>query len=295
MSAVASMSWFEYARYLKWGAAGLFGFCIAVLAWRFGTDSSTLPHRLWTKYVGLLNARLRRLFEAPRGASIAAGQAAMLFSIAFAAVLGAPPWCVLAGTVATVGAPLFYLRRRLKERSTKLEGQVVPFTIGLANALKSTANIGTALEVIEPMMAPPLQQELGLALKEMRVGSSLDQSLLDISARSQSTELEATLSAILIGRQVGGNLPEILDTTSRTLREIMRLTGAVRSKTASGRSQLFVLGAAPAVVLVLFELVKPGYFQPLTSSTVGYGVCLIIALLWVVGVVLARKILQVDV
>jgi tight adherence protein B len=194
-----------------------------------------------------------------------------------------------------VGAPLFYLRRRLKERSAKLEGQVIPFTIGLANALKSTANIGTALEVIEPMMMPPLQQELGLALKEIRVGASLDQSLLDISARSQSTELEATLSAILIGRQVGGNLPEILDTTSRTLREIMRLTGAVRSKTASGRSQLFVLGAAPAVVLVLFELVKPGYFQPLTSSTVGFGVCLIIALLWVVGVILARKILQVDV
>ena len=145
------------------------------------------------------------------------------------------------------------------------------------------------------MLAQPLQEELGLALKEIHLGNSLDHSLLEMSARSRSAELEATLSAVLIGRQVGGHLPEILDTTSRTLREIMRLTGAVRSKTASGRAQLFVLGAAPAVVLVLFEAVKPGYFEPLTATTICWVVSMIIALLWVLGVVLARKILQVDV
>src|SRR5262249_41942232 len=157
----------------------------------------------------------------------------------------------------------------------KLENQVVPFTIALANALKSTANIGTALEVLEPMTLPPIQQELGLAIKEMKVGASLDDSLLGMSARSGSQDLEATLSAVLIGGKVGGHLPEILDTTAKTLREITRLNGAVRSKTASGRSQLMVLGGAPAVVLVLFELVKPGYFDPLTSNATGWVVCMI--------------------
>jgi tight adherence protein B len=264
-----------------------------MMAWGFGSDPTTLPHRLWSKYVVFLNGWLRQLFLPPTGARIAACQAALLFLAVLGGLLGLPFWYAAAAVI--VLAPILYLKKRRNERLVKIEAQVVPFTMGLANALKSTANIGTALEVLEPMLAPPLQQDLGLALKEIRVGSPVDQSLHAMAARSRSPELEATLAAVLIGRHVGGNLPEILDTTSRTLREITRLAGAVRAKTASGRSQLWVLGAAPGVVLVLFEMVKPGYFNPLTSSTIGWIVSMVIALLWVVGVILARKVMQVDV
>ena len=295
MSALLEINWFAYAKFLKWGAAVLLGLCITALVYRISTDPSTLPHRLWTKYVGFLNTNMRRLFQPPRGAAVAIGQATLLLGIVFAAVVGLPLWGAVAAAVVVIGAPIYHFKKRLKERQVKLETQVVPFTIALANALKSTANIGTALEVLEPMMLPPLQQELGLALKEIRVGSSLDDALLGMSERAGSHDLEATLSAVLIGRKVGGHLPEILETTSRTLREIMRLNGAVRSKTASGRTQLMVLGGAPAVVLTLFELVKPGYFDPLTSSTMGWMVSMIIAALWVVGIVLARKVLRVEV
>jgi tight adherence protein B len=295
MRAILEMNWFAYAKYIKWGAAILLGLCITALAYRISTDPTTLPYRLWTKYVAMLNRNLRRLFQPLRGTTIAVCQALALCGIVFGAVMGLPIWCAVVGGLIVAVVPLYVFKKRLKERSVKLENQVVPFTIALANALKSTANIGTALEVLEPMMLPPIQQELGLAIKEMRVGSSLDDSLLGMSARSGSQDLEATLSAVLIGRKVGGHLPEILDTTSKTLREIMRLNGAVRSKTASGRSQLMVLGGAPAVVLVLFELVKPGYFDPLTATATGWVVCMIIAALWIVGILLARKVLKVEV
>jgi hypothetical protein len=81
-----------------------------------------------------------------------------------------------------------------------------------------------------------MRQEVDLALKEMKVGSTLDQALLHMAARVGSRQLDSALSSILIGRQVGGNLPRVLETTAGTLREMRRLEGVVRTKTAGARA-----------------------------------------------------------
>jgi len=140
-----------------------------------------------------------------------------------------------------------------------------------------------------------MDEEIRLALKEIRVGTTIDQALLNMSARIRSPQLDATLAGILIGRQVGGDLPRILETTAETLREIARLQGVVRSKTAEGKAQLAVLAVFPAFLLVVFDLASPGYFSPLTHSFVGWIVILIAVGFWVTSIAMARGVLMVDI
>ena len=90
-------------------------------------------------------------------------------------------------------------------------------------------------------MPSPLKEEVELATKEMRVGSSLDQALLNMAGRVGSRQLDSALSAVLIGRQIGGDLPHILETTASTLREMARLEAVVRIQ--DGRGARAGLGA----------------------------------------------------
>jgi len=100
---------------------------------------------------------------------------------------------------------------------------------------------------------------------------------------------------VLIGRQVGGNLPKILETTAAALREMQRLEGVVRTKTAEGKTQLWVLALFPFFMLYAFDKISPGYFEPLTENFLGYTCAVIAFTLWVAAILWARKILNVDI
>ncbi|MBX3252394.1 MAG: type II secretion system F family protein, partial [Myxococcales bacterium] len=110
-----------------------------------------------------------------------------------------------------------------------------------------------------------------------------------------SRQLDSALSSILIGRQVGGNLPKVLETTAGTLREMRRLEGVVRTKTAEGKAQLWVIALMPFGLLLGLNVLWPGYFDPLTKSLVGYLIIIGCTSCWVASIVLARKVLNVDI
>src|SRR5262249_10193079 len=136
----------------------------------------------------------------------------------------------------------------------------------------------------------PLKQEIELAVKQMRLGSTLDLALLNMAARIGSRKLDSALTGILMGRQGGGHLPSILQKTAAAMREMARLDGVVRSKTAESKAQMWVLALFPFALMLLFNLVSPGFFDPLTSTTVG-ALCMTVAFLfWTASLGLARKI-----
>jgi tight adherence protein B len=115
-----------------------------------------------------------------------------------------------------------------------------------------------------------------------------------MSSRIQSAQLDATLAGLLIGRQIGGDLPKILETTAATLREMTRLQGVLRAKTAEGKVQLLVVAVFPAVLVAGFDALSPGFFDPLFGTTAGFFVIAICVVLWVVALLLARKVLAVS-
>src|SRR5205085_2686286 len=148
---------------------------------------------------------------------------------------------------------------------------------------------GAALQAIFPVLRDPTRQEIDRVIKEMRVGSTLEQALLSMSARIGSRSLDAAMSAVLIGIQVGGNLPQVLETTASTIREMNRLDGVVKSKTSEGRAQLWVLAIFPFALCFAFNWAQPGYFDPLQQSIVGYIVTTIAVMFWIAALLLARK------
>lgn len=279
---------------LKWAglalvALGLFGTVFFALR-----DPDGAPNRSWHRYVGFLERKLRVLFNFTPAATIASAQlAAIGVVLALAVLVELPFWYAFVAVVA--GAPALTLDWQKRQRVVAIEAQLDGFLSAMANALKATPSLGDAFASVQRLLPPPIQQEIELAVKEMRVGSTLDQALLFMATRIGSRQVDSALSAILIGRQIGGNLPKILDTTASTLREMHRLEGVVRTKTAEGKAQLWVLALTPAVLLLAFDAVKDGYFAPLTESVTGYVVIIVAAFFWVASIVTARKILDVDV
>jgi tight adherence protein B len=268
---------------------GLFSVTYVVVA-----DKQGLPARYWARYVAHLERKLRRMFIYTSGAKIASLQLAGLFAVfALYVVIDLPLWYLLAAVV--VAGPPWYVERMRQKRVEEIEKRIDGFMLALANALKSTPSLGDALKSVQALTADPLRQEVELAVKEMRLGSTLDQALLLMASRVGSRALDSALSAILIGRQVGGNLPKILETTATTLREMERLEGVVRTKTAEGKMQLWVLAVFPLIMIFALNSVSPGYFEPLTQSLVGYAVTATSTLLWGASLVVARRILDVDV
>lgn len=278
----------------RWGsvllvALGLFG-----IAWAATANESSLVWRQWTRYTVSLERKLRPMFIWTPGRTIALAQFAAAFIVLVATIMFDLPFWYLGVIVCAVGPPIrIELMRR--ERVAQIEAQLDGFLLTLANALKSTPSIGAAFQSIVHILQPPMRQEVELAVKEMKVGSTLDQALLHMAARVGSRPLDSALSAILIGRQVGGNLPKVLETSSATLREMARLDGVLRTKTAEGRAQLWIIGLMPLVIVVLFNWGFPGYIQLLTGTVAGYGIMIVAGVLWATSLLLARKVLAIDI
>jgi tight adherence protein B len=204
-----------------------------------------------------------------------------------------PYWYLL--IVAITLGPVAQLVNARKKRIEQLELQIDGFILALANSLKTVPGPAAALEAVTPILQDPTRQEIERVLKEMRVGNTLEQSLMNMFARIGSRAMDSALSSVLVGLQVGGNLPAVLETTAATVRAMNRLEGVVKTKTSEGRAQLWVLAVFPFALCYLFNWVQPGYFDILQKNIIGYIIISIAASLWAASLFIARKILAVDI
>jgi tight adherence protein B len=257
-------------------------------------DSESPPRRAWLHYESELEAEARFLFLSSSGAKMARQHlAAMLGVLLVILVLG--EWFLLLLLPVLAYLPLATLRRKHRERVRKLEEALDSWLLILANALKASPSLGEAMKASARIVRAPMSQELDLLLKEVQLGTPLDRAILGMSARVGSPTMSSALATILVGRQTGGDLPMILEESAATLREMARLEGVVRTKTAEGKSQAYVLGAIPFVLIAAIHWVDPNWLLPLSETTMGYAVIAIAATLWGLAIIAARKILAVDI
>ncbi len=252
--------------------------------------------RLLFRYTNYIDKSLRLLFMKGSGRVILRAQVIVVILICgVEAFLGdvIPYWYGLVGLVVVL--PLLYLASERRKRMKKLESQIDGFILTLSNALKTVPSPGAALQSVVPLIRIPMREELEYVVKEMRVGNTLEQGIVNMSARIGSREIDAALCSVLVGLQVGGNLPIILETTAGTIREMRRLETVVQARTGEGRAQLWVLAGFPFGICVLFNMVSPGYFDPLQQSAVGYVIVAVAAVFWIASLILARQVLSVDI
>lgn len=283
-----------YTLLIKWGGILVLFLAIFVVAWALISDRQSFLLRHWARYCSYLERKLRLMFIFTPGRYVALGQVGAAFIVvAVHLAVNIPAWFLIVALI--IGVPPFYIERMRQKRVLAIEGQFDGFLTALANALKATPSVSNSFVSVQPLLPSPIREEVELAVKEMRVGSTLDQALLNMGGRIASRQVDSGLSAILIGRQLGGDLPKILETTANSLREMIRLEGVVQSKTAEGKSQMWLLGLFPFFFAMALNALQPGFFDPLKEPIMGWVIAGVAGIFWLGSVLWARAILSVDI
>lgn len=263
-------------------------------AYAAAADDGGPVMRAYLRYVSWLDRQLRLLFIFVPGRQIVLGQLGALYFIFTAqALIGIPYWYVMIPIC--IFGPAMWVRDQRQKRLAQIDEQLDTFMLTLSNALKSIPSVAAAFQSVVDVLPPPFSQEVDLAVKEMKLGSSLEQALMHMAVRIGSRQVDAATSSILIGRQVGGNLPRILEGTAEALREMRRLEGVVRTKTAEAKMQIAVIAGIPFAIVIGMHYFQPGYFDPVLQSFIGYVIITGCAIGWVSALMLARSILRVDI
>ena len=250
--------------------------------------------RFVRNYLGALDQQLRFLRARVKAGHILIGQVLLNLSC-IGAVLWTHDWLWLLTIPAIFCGPKVLLAKSAARRVAKVEEQIEPWINAVANALKASPSLGEAICSTTTLVASPMCQELDVLVKEYELGTPLDQALENFGRRIQSKTLAGTITALKIARRSGGNLTELLETAASSLREFARLEGVVRTKTAEGKAQAFVIGMIPVPMVLGIRSMDPRFFEPLFHSFLGQVIIAGAVALWAVAILAARKILDVDV
>ncbi len=191
--------------------------------------------------------------------------------------------------------PMLMVKQHRQNRIRKFNVQLVDALQSLANALKAGLSFQQAMDHVAKDALAPLSQEFGLFIKEVKLGVSLEEALGNMSRRVGSDDLELVSTATTISRQLGGNMAEMYETLSNTIRERFRLDGKIDSLTAQGKLQGWVVSAMPLVLGVVVNAMRPDLMQPMLQHPFGYALVSAIIVMEIMGVLLIRRITNIDI
>ncbi len=200
----------------------------------------------------------------------------------------------LAGGVALTlpGRALAVLKQK---RRRDFNEQLVDALMTMSNALRSGSSILQAFEQIVKQNRNPISQEFSLFLQQTRVGVKFEEALGNLERRVDSEDLTIMVRAIEIARQTGGNLTEVFEKIAHTIRERIRIQGRVLALTAQGRLQGVVVGLMPLILGAVMFAIDPRMMGVFAHSPVGLGMIGAILALEVIGALLIRKIVAIDI
>jgi tight adherence protein B len=164
----------------------------------------------------------------------------------------------------------------------------------LSNSLKTGYAIDRALETVADKSQPPVSTEFERVATEITLGTSVEDALSSLLLRINSPDLEFIVTAILLHIRVGGNLAEVLDTISDTLRDRLQTKRDMSVLTAQSRASASIITGLPILLALGLYVFVPGYYAPMTSSFVGYVLLGFAALMIVIGNLLIRRMTALE-
>ena len=251
--------------------------------------------RFYDRYVGWVGTQLDDLYIefSPRRFFWLHMGAVVLIFLLMTAVFG---W--LGGAVFAAGAyfiPSWMLKRARKKRLEAFDQQLVDALQSMADSMRAGLVLTQAMGVVADSMEPPISQEFRLMLKEHKLGLTLEEAMVKMGNRLDSRFFDMVMSGILITRQHGGNVPQVFEDTSAAIREIFRLEEKIKTMTAQGKLQGWVIGAMPLAFGFAVYLIDRPYISELFTDPKGYVIIFLILAFEAVGVFLIRRILAADV
>jgi tight adherence protein B len=208
-------------------------------------------------------------------------------------VLSVPGWIM--GGIAGYLMPGQMLKVYLKKRLRNAEDQLVDFLNFTANAMRAGHSFLQALELSGKELPDPLGFELRRSLREISLGVSVEEALQRLSTRLPSADLDLIVTAVLIQRQVGGDLAGIMDSIASTIRGRQHIKAQVRTLTAQGRLSGWVISGLPFALLLVMNVLNGEYVSLLWKHPVGLALLIAGICSQMMGIFFINKIIQIEV
>lgn len=246
--------------------------------------------------IGLLD---RLLLQSGLSWSVAdfLGMSLLMFLLTLFGTIYLPlPW-MLRLALATFCAllPLMYVTRAKGKRLVHIEQQLPDALDLMGRALRAGHAFPTALKMVGDEMNDPLAGEFRAAFDEVNFGISMPDALMNMATRVPSTDLRYFVIAVLIQRETGGNLAELLASISAIIRDRIKLMGQVRVLSAEGRMSAWVLGLLPFGAALMIQLTNPEFLEILYTDSAGQKMLIIAGVMMLLGIFAMRKIIRIRV
>ena len=204
---------------------------------------------------------------------------------------------LLSGLVGAVfaAAPLLYVSYQRSGRMGRFERQLPEALDLITRALRSGHAFSSALQMVGEEMAEPIAGEFRIVHDEVNFGVALQQALTNLSERVPLTDLRYFIVSVLIQRESGGNLTEVLGNLSRLIRERLKLMAKVKVLSSEGRLSAWILGIMPFALAGVMYLVNPEFMSPLWKDPIGISIVKYMLILMAVGVFVLTRIVKIRV
>lgn len=190
--------------------------------------------------------------------------------------------------------PGIYVRMAKVKRGKRLNDQLPEALSILSNGLRAGLSFTQSMLVAGKEMEDPIAYEFSKIVRDNSLGKPIDEALSDFSRRTEDEDIDIFVTAILIQRQVGGNLSEILDVLANTIRERIKLRGDIKTITAQSKISAIVVGSIPFVLALLLNLINPEFILPLFNTLIGNILIGVVLTMQTIGVLVLIKIIKVK-
>jgi tight adherence protein B len=276
------------------------------------SDDESYSSLLRKRYLKQLRPPERFLEQLPAMESLAmtieqAGYSIMayrlvLLSLTFGAAAGYLSWAafrmplvtVIAAIVA-VSLPVLKVRRARAQRLAKFEEQLPDAIDVMKRALKAGHPFNGTLKLVADDMDDPVAQEFGLTFNEISYGNDVRRALLGLLSRVPSVTVMALVTSIMVQKETGGNLAEVLEQISKVIRGRFRFHRKVRTLTAEGRMSAWVLATVPLVLFATISITTPDYLPILVEDPRGHNLIIYGAVSGLLGIAWIRRIIRIEV
>ncbi|MBN1394263.1 MAG: type II secretion system F family protein [Pirellulales bacterium] len=196
----------------------------------------------------------------------------------------------------TMGSlPLFWLLWRRKRRLKAFAAQLPDALEMISRTLRAGQSLAFGFNMVSTEMPPPINKEFGRVFEEQNLGIPMDDTLRDMTGRIPNLDLKFFVTALILQRQTGGDLAEILDKIGALIRDRFRIWGQVQALTGEGRLSGVVLLALPFVLFVAVYQLNPAYVMVLFDDPLGTKMLAVGAIMQVIGALVIRKIVNIKV
>ena len=193
------------------------------------------------------------------------------------------------GVVFGLFVPSLLLKIRAGQRRNKFNNQILDAIMVLSSSLKGGLSLLQALEVLTEEMPAPMSQEMGLVVRENKMGVSLEDCLVHLNKRMDMEELHLVVNSILVARETGGDLTKVLARLSITIRDNRKLKDSIKTLTLQGRLQGIIMSALPFLFVWWVLMFNRKHFDIMLNSQQGRVLLIVAVVLQLVGMILIKK------